>query len=567
MRISENILIGHNGYFYFTYTYPRWLRQLDTSLPVSFRMSLKTKDLSVAEFKVKIFILVIKNTLIKIRDDYMRRGHSDLSIHQLLEKYRDYVEWSDDEYLQKRLYWGKPEFEEIMEHIEKQFYLLKGWDLFEHLDIEEFSNLDQLYDQAVDADKEKQEVDIKKKIRSRVDGVPAIKEVSVGVEELIKKISVSDLFEKFAENRKGRNKWSSPTERAWRKRVATLIESIGDKSVQDINRTDARIFHKYISEMTINSQGAEKELSAATKNDYLQTATALMNFGQQFYDGVENNFFEGEAFKFSDAKQDEKKRIPWSHQELITMFSAPIYKSTAKKILHPYYYWIPILGMCTGARLNELCSLHVQDIRKQDNFHYISINLDQPEKSNKTASERDIPIHQCLINLGFLEMIELMKDPTYSFIDENGYNRVWRGTNFNRDKVSYNKNPSLFFNRSLKNEDGALNLSSPQLGFKYQHGFDFPLKQKKDFHSFRHAFATIAGQQNMKDSTRFQITGHMSGDPDTTVGSKYDHGKTRAMLNEAIQKLDFEQFLKSVKPFFEIYPENVLRGRVSGSRK
>jgi hypothetical protein len=55
VKVSRNLYCACNEYYYFAYTYPRWLRQLDPSLTISFRMSLKTKNLSVAEFLVKVF--------------------------------------------------------------------------------------------------------------------------------------------------------------------------------------------------------------------------------------------------------------------------------------------------------------------------------------------------------------------------------------------------------------------------------------------------------------------------------------------------------------------------------
>ena len=32
----------------------------------------------------------------------------------------------------------------------------------------------------------------------------------------------------------------------------------------------------------------------------------------------------------------------------------------------PAYYWVPLLGQYTGARLNELCQLYVNDIKEID---------------------------------------------------------------------------------------------------------------------------------------------------------------------------------------------------------
>lgn len=85
----------------------------------------------------------------------------------------------------------------------------------------------------------------------------------------------------------------------------------------------------------------------------------------------------------------------------------------------PHYYWLPLLALFTGGRLNELAQLYLADIKTTDgDTQYIDFNLegadklnvddsDQPpaaDKSLKTiSSAREIPIHKSLVELGFLE--------------------------------------------------------------------------------------------------------------------------------------------------------------------
>src|SRR5260370_1156073 len=40
-------------------------------------------------------------------------------------------------------------------------------------------------------------------------------------------------------------------------------------------------------------------------------------------------------------------------------------QAKAFKRKHPYQYWLPWLGAYTGARLNELCSLKLEDITRE----------------------------------------------------------------------------------------------------------------------------------------------------------------------------------------------------------
>jgi integrase len=43
-------------------------------------------------------------------------------------------------------------------------------------------------------------------------------------------------------------------------------------------------------------------------------------------------------------------------------------------------YWIPLLGFFTGARLNELCQLHLCDIKEIDNVWILDINEEDSKK-------------------------------------------------------------------------------------------------------------------------------------------------------------------------------------------
>jgi integrase len=72
-------------------------------------------------------------------------------------------------------------------------------------------------------------------------------------------------------------------------------------------------------------------------------------------------------------------------------------------------FWLPLLGLFTGARLGELAQLEIADIRQSDGIDYIAITNEgvDPEKSIKSnAGRRSVPIHSRLIELGFLDYIE-----------------------------------------------------------------------------------------------------------------------------------------------------------------
>ena len=78
-----------------------------------------------------------------------------------------------------------------------------------------------------------------------------------------------------------------------------------------------------------------------------------------------------------------------------------------------FKYWLPLLGLYTGAALSELCQLHLSDIRKHkafdDSEHWIiDFNVHVDDEDSRFKNEyrpRLIPIHKNLLSLGFTDYV------------------------------------------------------------------------------------------------------------------------------------------------------------------
>jgi len=65
-----------------------------------------------------------------------------------------------------------------------------------------------------------------------------------------------------------------------------------------------------------------------------------------------------------------------------------------------------MLAAYSGARLNEICQLDVIDIEKQDDVRVMKLEANDKDKSIKTsASNRIVPLHPTLLELGFLNYV------------------------------------------------------------------------------------------------------------------------------------------------------------------
>ena len=117
----------------------------------------------------------------------------------------------------------------------------------------------------------------------------------------------------------------------------------------------------------------------------------------------EDNPFSGVAPRRVHSARSE--RSPFTDGDLKLLFGTVVY--TSKIYAHDWQYWLPLLGLYTGARIEELCQLKGQDFKVIDGCHYISIHGEgDVENRVKTPSSiRKIPLHNELISLGLLDCI------------------------------------------------------------------------------------------------------------------------------------------------------------------
>jgi hypothetical protein len=71
---------------------------------------------------------------------------------------------------------------------------------------------------------------------------------------------------------------------------------------------------------------------------------------------------------------------------------------------------LPLLGLYTGARIEEMCSLYLEDFRIEHGIHVISINSNHDKKLKSKAAQRLIPVHPQLELLGLLDHVNQLKE-------------------------------------------------------------------------------------------------------------------------------------------------------------
>ena len=356
------------------------------------------------------------------------------------------------------------------------------------------------------------------------------------------KSSPSPLFSKVIQEfyeRMKINKRRTKTIGASKDAFNQLIEIIGDKPIGDYTNADARDYRNTLSKLPKN-RNKMVEYRDKTLNEILsmdvpmkdrisQQTEKLINSKisgffnyclDEYPDYVGSNVFRKKYQQTSSVKLKDKKES-FTDEDLHLIFNPKtylpaIFENPLSRIKYPYYF-IPILGVFTGARLEELCMCRTKDIMKVKGVWVYRIREegeygDEETKVKNPYSERDIPLHPILTDtLGFIKYVKM--------IEKIGHNRVFHElTKIGSGR--FQQNVGKFFNeRYLKKigiKDGV---------------------RKVSFHSFRHSVETHLTNQNVNPRFIDYLQGHSSKD---TGGNIYMKGiKPDVLLKECVSKIDW----------------------------
>lgn len=239
-----------------------------------------------------------------------------------------------------------------------------------------------------------------------------------------------------------------------------------------------------------------------TKNKYI-------TFYSQFFKWCRNNgytehtFFDGMTFKEERQKESEAMRA-FTREELNLMQDALLQNNIPHK---EHDYWVTLIGIYTGARMQEITQLYVDDIKKVDGVWVISINDDKEfQKLKNETSRREIPIHSKLIELGLIKYKRKIKEgflfPDLSY----------------EHKGDRNRKVSRWFNGKFLT---GLNIKSKQV----------------DFHSLRRSMSTILNQVDITEPKIASILGHAQ----QSMVQRYNtEGFTIKQLQEVIERFKID---------------------------
>lgn len=156
--------------------------------------------------------------------------------------------------------------------------------------------------------------------------------------------------------------------------MRTLIDTLGDKPIEDLSRSDG---HKYVA--TQIARGVK----TGTVDRYMNTIRAIIGTWLREKEIDKANPFSQIPIPKSGA--DAKKREPFTETELHTLFDAC-------KIRDDDVRWLTAMLGDTGARLAEIAGLALEDLVLDAEIPHVVIQPHPWRSLKNTSSERAVPL-------------------------------------------------------------------------------------------------------------------------------------------------------------------------------
>lgn len=309
-------------------------------------------------------------------------------------------------------------------------------------------------------------------------------------------ICLSHAIEEYFNENRHAKAWGSSTFDKKEAALEVLTELLGaDRRMNSISKQDTQAVKRLLLLLPSNRnkhpetrglsllqattvQGVPK-MTTVTVNSYISTFQSFYEWATK-NGHAEANLFEGLRVSVG-RKQSSEQRHAFT-AEALTAVHRELTQNPLGLVKTESHKWAALIGIFSGARLNEICQMDLQDVRQEDGIWFFNL-ADEGENNKRLKSDaarRKVPIHAELIKLGFLDYHERQSNknatrlfPDYSYCQKNGYGRAL----------------SRWFNETLT---PALNIKS----------------KAHVFHGLRHTMVTRLAQAGIEEPIYQSIVGH-----------------------------------------------------------
>lgn len=312
--------------------------------------------------------------------------------------------------------------------------------------------------------------------------------------------------------------------------VRRFVDFRGNKRVSDVTRKDiiefkdamlnyparcpSEISGKAFTQIVEWGEAEDvPKLSAKTLNEKVLASIRAVFACALARGDIEVNPVSGVRVK--SLGQQASPRLPYTAEELKSLFLSPVFAEKFRPTggAGEAAKWVPLLALLTGARLEEIVIIEVEDVKEEAGIPYIhfkTFNDDgTPRRVKNKFVRRKVPIHCKLIELGFLK-----------FVTQQRKRRTRRL--FPEVRSTREKNSAAF---------------SQWYG---RYARKYVPDRQKTFHSFRHTFKRALRDGRVEKTLRDSIMGHSHKDEAELYGLDEDgQGFSLERLQEAVEAVKY----------------------------
>lgn len=245
-----------------------------------------------------------------------------------------------------------------------------------------------------------------------------------------------------------------------------------NKHIGTVSRRDCQQFADFLSKSGLMPNTVKKKMG------FLQSV---------FEEAIDEELLKDNPVKRVrlPAPSRKKGRLPYEIVDLQAILNGPVYANRQRPVggRGEAAAWIPLIGMFSGARLEEIAQLNTDDIFENSldgALVFRFMDLGEGQKVKTTASRRLVPVHDELVAAGLLEFLESQRKAC---------------------------RPRLF-HELTPDPSGALSGAWSKWWGRYARNVLKIGDPRKVFHSFRHSFVHVLRESGIEEDVRRALVGH-----------------------------------------------------------
>jgi integrase len=286
-------------------------------------------------------------------------------------------------------------------------------------------------------------------------------------------VTLSDALIKFIAS-KQKQSVSVLTVKQLNQRIGHFIERTHLDDVFDITSAEAMEYKDCL---------LEEGRSHKSNKDYLAAVSQFFKWCKLMRYTIANPFDEVKLSKPSNQAGHDLARQRWQPEQLKHVLQSQDFIDKSQD-----FKWITLLMLYHGLRHSEACQLHRNDITTIDGINVIHVTNEGMSQQLKTAqSKRTVPLHQKLIEFGFIDFVQTINDRT--------------------SKTSQLTNSPLFHYQP--SSDGVWSHKFCREFGKLLDQLKFIAGKRPTAYSFRHTFIDELKQLQIEESMVAQLVGHV----------------------------------------------------------